>query len=305
MKKVIVALALLAAAGFASAQSNVQIYGIIDAGISKQTGERAKVESGIKNDSRIGFKGTEDLGNGTSAIFVLENGFDTSSGNEIGGLFGRQAYVGLSNVTYGTVKFGRQTTPVYTTFQQLDPFAFGLAGDINRSVTYTKRMSNSVSYTAPETIKGLTATVAYGFAENKGLLSTGRQFGASTSYTDGALNVQAAYHNVEDFLKTTVVGGSYKFAPATAHALVTSSEQFNVVTRSFLVGASKQVGVGTVVADVIRQVNPDFSHANNTQVALGYTHPLSKRTDLYTSAARTFKRGDDVNLVNAGIRHAF
>ena len=303
MKKVFLALALLAAAGIASAQSNVQIYGLIDAGLSKQTGERTKVESGIQNDSRIGFKGTEDLGNGTSAIFVLENGFDTSTGEANGGLFGRQAYVGLSSTKYGTVKLGRQTTPLYTTFQQLDPFAFGLAGDINRSVNYTKRMSNSVSYTAPAVVKGLTATVAYGFADDK--LKTDRQVGASAAYTDGPLMVQAAFNDVENGLSTNVIGGSYKLAAFTAHALVTESELRNVETRSYLLGASKQVGTGTVIADVIRQVNHDLDGRNNTQVALGYTHPLSKRTNLYTSAARTFKRGTDVNMVNAGVRHTF
>ncbi|WP_049116680.1 porin, partial [Burkholderia cepacia] len=54
--------------------------------------------------------GTEDLGGGLKAIFVLENGFNSGNGTigQGGAIFGRQAYVGLSQSQYGTVTFGRQ-----------------------------------------------------------------------------------------------------------------------------------------------------------------------------------------------------
>ena len=58
----------------------------------------------------VGLRGTEDLGGGLKAIFVLENGFNSGNGTigQGGAIFGRQAYVGLSQSQYGTVTFGRQ-----------------------------------------------------------------------------------------------------------------------------------------------------------------------------------------------------
>src|SRR5450830_1780271 len=95
---------------------NVTIYGIIDTGVEYLT------HSGPNNTnlarmpsisasvpSRIGFRGTEDLGDGAKAFFVLESGFGADSGalNYGNRLFGRQANVGLSN-QYGSITVGRQ-----------------------------------------------------------------------------------------------------------------------------------------------------------------------------------------------------
>ena len=79
MKKSLLALAVLASfASAASAQSSVTMYGLVDAGIVSERGGKAgnitKLTSGIGSQSRLGFRGTEDLGNGLSALFVLETG---------------------------------------------------------------------------------------------------------------------------------------------------------------------------------------------------------------------------------------
>lgn len=101
-----VALSLgLAASGIAAqAQTNVQIYGIVDSGLAHITNvdaagySQTKVPSLTSSfPSRIGFRGTEDLGNGLQVFFVLENGLslDTGTTGQGGRLFGRQALVGL------------------------------------------------------------------------------------------------------------------------------------------------------------------------------------------------------------------
>src|SRR5690606_10200795 len=115
MKKSLLALAVLGTfSGAALAQSSVTIYGVADAGIAytdngNPAGEQWSVESGQQSGSRLGFKGTEDLGGGLSAIFTLESGFNLDNGTSAQGgrLFGRQAWVGL-NGGFGTVKLGRQ-----------------------------------------------------------------------------------------------------------------------------------------------------------------------------------------------------
>src|SRR5437879_4058794 len=102
----------------AHAQSNVTIYGKIDAGvtaISNDGGDRNyKFEDGVLYGNRVGFKGTEDLGSGVSAIFTLENGFALGTGRlaQGGTLFGRQAYVGLKNA-WGSLTLGNQTDFVW------------------------------------------------------------------------------------------------------------------------------------------------------------------------------------------------
>lgn len=98
----------------AMAQSSVTLYGIVDEGIdytnNAGTGSAWKMQSGDALSSRWGVKGTEDLGGGLQAIFNLENGFDASSGalSQPDRMFGRQAFVGVTSSTFGTVTMGRQ-----------------------------------------------------------------------------------------------------------------------------------------------------------------------------------------------------
>src|SRR5271156_4107576 len=114
MKKSLLAAGILGVcAGAAHAQSSVTLYGIVDEGLTftqNSHGQRQySMVSGEIQASRWGLRGTEDLGGGMKAVFVLENGMDLSSGKlGQGGLeFGRQAFVGLGT-TYGTVTLGRQ-----------------------------------------------------------------------------------------------------------------------------------------------------------------------------------------------------
>src|SRR5580658_8842220 len=115
MKKQVIALAVSAAfAAPVFAQSSVTLYGVIDEGInytSNVGGNREfEMVSGYAQGSRWGLKGSEDLGGGLKAVFQLENGFNANSGTlaEGGRLFGRQAYVGLSDDKYGTITIGLQ-----------------------------------------------------------------------------------------------------------------------------------------------------------------------------------------------------
>src|SRR5690349_3263419 len=96
----IAALALACAASHA--QTQIKVYGVADAGLVAEfgapDGNRTGITGGVASGSRLGFKGTEDLGGGLSASFVLESGIniDTGTSGQGGVLFGRQAWVGLS-----------------------------------------------------------------------------------------------------------------------------------------------------------------------------------------------------------------
>ncbi len=117
-KKVLTAAILATLGGTAHAQSSVTLYGLIDAGISYVNNSKTstgsdklfKYDDGVAQGSRWGLRGTEDLGGGLKAIFVLENGFNSGNGTlgQGGAMFGRQAFVGLSKTDVGSLTFGRQ-----------------------------------------------------------------------------------------------------------------------------------------------------------------------------------------------------
>jgi predicted porin len=117
MKKTILAAAALGSFSIAAhAQSSVTLYGLLDAGITyankvaTSTGHDSLVKygDGVASGSRWGLRGTEDLGGGLKALFVLESGFSTGDGTsgQGGALFGRQAFVGLAKDGIGSVTFG-------------------------------------------------------------------------------------------------------------------------------------------------------------------------------------------------------
>lgn len=343
MKKSFLALAVLGAfAGTASAQTSLSIYGVVDAGINYDNGGSAagrqwRLQSGQQSGSRLGFKGTEDLGGGLSAIFTLESGFNTDDGTmgQGGRLFGRQAWVGLSGSSFGSIKLGRQQTPLYYATDAIDPFHINQAGNLQAAFGYglylrdpLSRSDNTISYTTPN-FAGATATVAYSFGETAGSFSTNRNATAGISYVNGPINVQLVYdkatapsvalagNQVADFagffgvaatpapaldVRTAFVGGTYDFSVAKLHlAYADTRSDLGAATlkdRNYLVGVSAPVGgVGSVQASWIRNDFRDLGSAVSNQYAIGYTHAVSKRTNFYTSAGYT--RNDSAVRLNA------
>ncbi|MDO9599523.1 MAG: porin [Azoarcus sp.] len=158
MQKKLIALAV---AGLVSApvfaQSNVTIYGIVDAGyswrgdnVASGVGNRSAVDSGQSAGSRLGFKGVEDLGNGLKAGFVLEQGIavDTGTSTQGGRTFGRQSFVYL-NGGFGTVALGRQYAPHHILGAATDPFGKGTVGEFNNVYVSEVRLDNLAAYVSP------------------------------------------------------------------------------------------------------------------------------------------------------------
>ncbi|HEY1215635.1 MAG TPA: porin, partial [Bryobacteraceae bacterium] len=160
MKKIVwpfLAMSVISSA--AHAQSSVTLYGIISSGIAYVSNEgghsNVRAISGSQQGPRIGFLGSEDLGGGTSAIFRLENGFNSQTGALGQGrrLFGRQAYMGLNNARWGTLTFGRQydLSPIYLgEYESAVTWgSFGAYIADNDNVFNTLRTNNSIKYTSP------------------------------------------------------------------------------------------------------------------------------------------------------------
>lgn len=204
MKKLFLAVLIPAVHGGAAlAQTSVNVYGLVDAGFVHESGAAAgslnKLSSGVGGISRLGFKGSEDLGAGLSALFVLETGYkvDTGESDVAGAIFNRQAFVGLKS-TYGTLTLGRQYTPYYSTIvSTADPFAAGYAGtskNLFPTVGNSTRTSNTIMLASPN-YSGVTAQLAYAFGEQAGDNSAGRQIGAAIGYGQGPLDIRLAYLN--------------------------------------------------------------------------------------------------------------
>ena len=151
MKKSLLAVAALSAiAGAAQAQSSVTIYGVLDAGYANQKSDGAGasalskasnsiIASSMEQTSRLGFKGTEDLGGGMSAIFTVETGLQPT--NESASVWNnRQSFVGLKKNGAGTFTIGTQYTPA---FQALSATDVGQTNNMPGSAVYPQTMSGS------------------------------------------------------------------------------------------------------------------------------------------------------------------
>jgi len=134
MKKSLLAVAAIGAfASAAQAQSSVTVYGILDVGFAGVTtrANQAKTNKtsfsgeGAESTSRLGFKGTEDLGGGMSAFFTAEFALYPTNANLSGdtntGLVNRQTFVGLKKNGVGSAAIGTQYTPVHLAVGRTDP----------------------------------------------------------------------------------------------------------------------------------------------------------------------------------------
>ena len=205
MKKIKVAVAAAATAiglhGLAHAQSSVTLYGVLSVGVGYVNNEgghsAAKMIPGTMQNNRWGLRGVEDLGGGTSAGFVLENGFAMDDGKlqQGGRLFGRQAFVGLSNDSVGTLTLGRQYDAFYDTFSVMTApvAANGLATHIgdNDNAFGSFRHNNALKYVTP-TWGGLRGEATYALSDTNGAANN-RSFSFSAAYEGGPLKLAAGY----------------------------------------------------------------------------------------------------------------
>jgi predicted porin len=334
MKKTIFALSLLSAAvGVASAQTNVTVYGIVDMGvvhefgtaIAPATGKTTKLSSGVQSGSRLGFKGTEDLGGGLSANFQLENGLlaDTGGIAQGGVLFGRQAHVGLASKSAGSVSLGRQYAPIFIVLDTVDPFGTGLAGSTTNLMATAVRINNSIKYSTPE-FGGFAAELIYGLGEVAGNSSASRQIGLSVGYNAGPFSVNYAHHNANDATDTNktklnLLTGTFDMRVVKGHlAFETEKDDALLDARNLMVGVSAPLGSGSVLASYIHKDDREAVNADANQIALGYIYNLSKRTNFYTSVARISNKngaaytvgnategGTTNRAFNLGVRHRF
>jgi len=323
MKKSTLALAMisataaLAASSAAQAQSNVQVYGLLDAGVENVShaaatgGGVTRVVSGGMNTSRWGFRGSEDLGGGLKAVFQLEGGILLDTGNMDTALFRRQANVGLEG-QWGRLVIGRSFTTVYDAVLPFDPMGFApsyswaTSGPATGPSKYgfTTGFDNLVKYS------GGTGNLKYGATVGLGEQTTGaadsRKVAANVAYNANGLGLLATWERING----NVVAATGNRDENTVWHLGASYETgdwklFGVVRDYKLVAgkaATADVKATTVWGGVAYKLQPNVTltgaiyRIDVKNVAAGkdadpimyvarYRYALSKRTDVYVAAA--------------------
>ena len=268
MKKSLIALAAVAASGAAMAQSSVTLFGIVDTGVTYVNG--ATNWSGMTTSgnasSRIGFRGTEDLGGGLKANFWLEAGLAGDVGSGAGGKepgngdtslqFKRRSTVGLEG-GFGEIRLGRELTAAYNATSRYDVFgqvgtgSSKLWGNGNRgSVQYQGvtsildaapvRVSNAITYISPN-FSGFKFGVNYGFGEVAGNNSANRYFGGGLTYDNGPLSLGLSAERQNTVpgvllgaaardVTAWAIGGSYNFGVVKLAGAYSDNKAKNVVT---------------------------------------------------------------------------
>lgn len=318
LKHSLIAVAALAAVSAANAQSNVTLYGRVDLGYqytskSIGAGGAANVNAGSVSElynggilpSIWGLRGTEDLGGGLNAFFNLESHLNADNGTTTGGLFRRQANVGIKG-GFGSVALGRQYSPALLAhlgtdprgfkeqFSMLYPYAFNqtAAGGANDLGVF---LGNAVSYS--NSFGPVNVGVAYAFGEQAGSTSNGNTVSVGGSYT-GPVTVSASYQKIKTNAgvgDTTQYGlgvavpvgplkvkGLYLKNKSDAGVLAAGRE---TDVDAWGLGVDYAWGANTTTLAYYLGKDKDFTADRTKTLVLSNDYALSKRTTLYAQLA--------------------
>ena len=329
MKKSLIALAvagtLVASAAMADT-SNVTVYGqanvsldmVKSGGVANATPGTGSVGSNhvASNSSRLGFKGSEDLGNGLSAIFQVESeinidgtGTTDSNGDTSSGtlLATRETFAGVKGDSWGAVKLGRLDTPYKISTRGLDLFADGIAD--NRSIMgggNDARTTDTIAYVSPS-MSGFSAAYAR---------AMGAEGATATNQTKGKASSIAVMYDVAPFYATIAnqkvtygtalgqfssatgevdkafkVGGGYKTDMFAVNAVIENTKNTASITETkarniyiagqYNISSNDAVKLAYTVAGDEKANGVKTIDSGAKQMSIGYDHNLSKRTTVY------------------------
>jgi predicted porin len=334
MKKTLIALAALAAAGASFAQSSVTLYGVADAAAGKTNKAGLKLNndkfqaiasSTLNNgDSRFGLKGVEDLGGGLKVGFNFEGGLSLGDGSgnlSGGGLFSRAANMSLMG-GFGELRAGRTPTTSYYSVASWEltstanysvvanQFKFAGAGSRDSGVVmYNSPNFSGFSFSASTILKGNEVYKDPVTLEGKG------KYDLSATYANGPIVASFAYNKVQDIQKGYSLGGKYDFGPAAVAASIQKSQDNSgtILAKGYSLGVSGNVGAVGLTFDYARD-----SEFKDSDYVLEAKYPLSKRTFAYAVYMRDGKSGKprttptannpsnvNINGYSLGLRHNF
>jgi predicted porin len=325
MKKSLMALAFLGAfAGVAHAQTAVQIYGTVDAGFIKRTDQTLNI--GKRAANTLGFKGTEELGNGLKALFQIEMRYEPDTGTtEVTGrpLFQGQSRVGLQG-DFGMVRIGRGLTPYQEIAGAFEPWHglptpagfytdLTVAGYTSQPLDATgnsnNRFSNAFFYNSPANLWGgfqINAAVATKEANGGGAIvgngtiaapqyaanseASANPFSVAATYNNGPAAAMLAYERNGIETKVWSLGGAFTVTPE-LKLMATYTRQDRGHTTFFNPRTKAWVLGATYTMGPGKFLAGYGQKApdgavKTKQLSLGYEYSVSKRTYLYVDASR-------------------
>lgn len=322
MKKTLIALTV-AALPMAAAQadsSNVTVYGQMNASmdfVNTNASGQDRLNRVSSNSSRIGFKGTEDLGNGMAANFQIEEqvGIDAAGTATANNFTSRNTYVGLSGKSWGEIRVGIHDTPYKLATSSLDVFSDtgadynSIIGNVNGTNIYDNRASNVLAYISPNMsgFQVIAAWVAANEAGNTsgknpeaislaGIYANGPIF-ASLGYEkhDGSgLGGTTAHTAATTFNKTTgtKLGFGYNFGDAKVGFVWENlnDDAASSANDRTAYGVNVAYTMGANVLKAAYMAAKDGNSATDTgarNLAIGVDHNMSKRTAVYALYAKT------------------
>lgn len=318
----------------ANAQSQVQLYGIVDAGVrhfpNLALGEKRVfgIDDGIRN--RFGLRINEALGDGLSAFVRLESSFriDTGAQREPAKFWDDKAWIGLTSKRYGTLIAGRIRTPIDDMVSGTRFEAFGgysLASSLGRTGKASDAWDNGVYYTSPDR-----AGFKGGIGVRPGEGELRRSWGAHMEYAHGPVDVVASYQVDGETLRSDRhsynASATYAFGVAklfgTYVRTVEIGDHDAGTASAATLGIQIPMPIGQLRASLRKSPNR-FSKAagdrssdiDTTHIGIGYHYPLSKRTSINASLVRQTRKTFDAagsTLVirrgsgyDIGVRHYF
>lgn len=307
MKKTLLALAAVAASSAAFAQSSVTLYGVVDASLESVKGDKTvtRVSSDNLASSRLGFKGSEDLGGGMKANFVLEAALAVDTGETKPRFFDRAAWVGVSG-GFGALRFGRQDTSIGELAGNISILGAQAYDDLKIAKTFSgdgyRRTDNAITYILPKFVDGLSAQVQYS-TQASGAESTdklGSHFGLNVQYAVAGFSAGLGYIDAKESVKNTTVAKEsdgtgvlayvgYDFGVAKLTGYFEQDKRDLAAEKLQVVGGRLDVPFGKdfkLQASYSQVKDHSFSKTDTKGddakiVALKGVYTLSKRTSVY------------------------
>ena len=279
MQKKLIALAVAGLSSVAFAQSNVTVYGVADVAVGDGPGTAtfaAHANDSLTNgNSRLGFKGSEDLGGGLKVNFNIEQGINLANGATEATTYGRQAWVGVSG-GFGQLQIGRNYTvgfkanASYETTGEANYTVMNLFGQVGGT-----RNNAQVLYISPS-FSGFGVMVDHVLKGNDAInnANNSAETGIALTYANGPLAVAFSHADNGAGSKDKSFGGSYNFGMGRA---VLSYQDPNGNSKGWTLGvADVKAGPLMLTVDYAKNTGLDTK-----QLLVEAKYPLSKRTFVY------------------------
>ena len=320
MQKKIIALAIASAlTAPALAFADATVYGqanlsvdIVNDGMANS----ARTNQLNSNVSRLGVKGSEDLGGGLSAIAQMEGTVALDSANNVNLMFNRNTFLGLSSTTLGTAVAGEHDTPYKMATRNLDLFADGIAdnrGNQSTSPTFggttmmggghDARPGNVIAYISPA-MSGFTVAAATAFGAETAVANTtkGSIYSLAGMYDQGPFYAALAYDTIKfgdagtgslagvvnDKTSAFKVGGSYTMNAFAVNAVIERITNTTALTGTdlkntnvYLAGKFNITSADDVKLAFTKRGSQTGLANDAKQYTVGYDHSLSKATSVY------------------------